>query len=542
MVTDWVASPLAIKGQDHLGTMAPATALYSQLLPGITNVTQRARAYSFYPWLLWAIETGGLPRDPASVLKWVRRAECLWCLIGMHHGAELEEPEHGSGITGRDRLGGAWTRISEGERVRLSTYAGLEPGEHRYFKSPAGGFGQYYLPTLRELRIASGDPVEGLVFDETRGTALAKALDGAVDRKLFLKAVQEDVVSRRTLEALKPCCPCALARNRPERDLLLDLFFNRPGSFFSEFDSPRPLTLGLMLDLAGQLEGHPKIAELGLDSWTFRACVYTGALGPGRAWQPRAPLEAQRRLWGVFQRADLLSLATQGIFWVTLRMMERAPVRFPDAQTAANWVAQEAKLKDLSGPRPFDALLKQVRLPALEDWSHEDHEMELAAHVREAKEGDGEEEDRQVLARSLRILLALCRRRWDENPYDGFAIDPEYASRHPINLRSLADLSGGAWTDLSARDWTAWLAAHWGVDTHLRVGLRKLRHERRDTFRVKPGERGLEVVEPVRPAFTNPRLSRARRILLDLSLLRRAKDGRCLLHADGVRLLQDLWP
>jgi hypothetical protein len=31
---------------------APCTTLYAQLLSGITNVTDRARYYSFHPWLL----------------------------------------------------------------------------------------------------------------------------------------------------------------------------------------------------------------------------------------------------------------------------------------------------------------------------------------------------------------------------------------------------------------------------------------------------------------------------------------------------------
>ena len=49
----WVEPPLAIGGIDHLGTLAPCIHVYSLLLPGITNVTERARYYSLYPWLLW---------------------------------------------------------------------------------------------------------------------------------------------------------------------------------------------------------------------------------------------------------------------------------------------------------------------------------------------------------------------------------------------------------------------------------------------------------------------------------------------------------
>ena len=57
----WVKPPEPIRGLDHLGVQAPCIALYGQLLPGITNVTDRARYYSFYSWLLWSFRK--LPRQ-----------------------------------------------------------------------------------------------------------------------------------------------------------------------------------------------------------------------------------------------------------------------------------------------------------------------------------------------------------------------------------------------------------------------------------------------------------------------------------------------
>ena len=44
----WVRPPEPIRGLDHLGVQAPCIALYGQLLPVITNVTDRARYYSFH--------------------------------------------------------------------------------------------------------------------------------------------------------------------------------------------------------------------------------------------------------------------------------------------------------------------------------------------------------------------------------------------------------------------------------------------------------------------------------------------------------------
>ena len=52
----WVEPAKPIRGLDHLGVQAPCIALYAQLLPSITNVTDRARYYSFHPWLIRSFE------------------------------------------------------------------------------------------------------------------------------------------------------------------------------------------------------------------------------------------------------------------------------------------------------------------------------------------------------------------------------------------------------------------------------------------------------------------------------------------------------
>jgi hypothetical protein len=56
MEIGWVKAPTPISGLDHLGTQSPCTLIYAQLLPGITNVTDRARYYSLYPWIMRSLD------------------------------------------------------------------------------------------------------------------------------------------------------------------------------------------------------------------------------------------------------------------------------------------------------------------------------------------------------------------------------------------------------------------------------------------------------------------------------------------------------
>lgn len=79
----WVKPPEPIRGLDHLGVQAPCIALYGQLLPGITNVTDRARYYSFHPWVVWAFELRYPDHSVEEFRRVLRRAECLFALVAM---------------------------------------------------------------------------------------------------------------------------------------------------------------------------------------------------------------------------------------------------------------------------------------------------------------------------------------------------------------------------------------------------------------------------------------------------------------------------
>lgn len=64
----WVETRDGVNGRDHLGIQAQSVHVYSQLFDAITNITPRARYFSFYCWLVkWLIEVQ--PREPAPPLR-----------------------------------------------------------------------------------------------------------------------------------------------------------------------------------------------------------------------------------------------------------------------------------------------------------------------------------------------------------------------------------------------------------------------------------------------------------------------------------------
>src|SRR5262245_36321560 len=115
--TGWVVPALPIRGLDHLGVLAPCISLYGNLLPGITNVTDRARYYSFHPWLVWSFERRYADHSRGTFIRVLRRAECLSTLIGAYHALELDEDhrDHGISMVGREKLVDAAAAVRDGD-------------------------------------------------------------------------------------------------------------------------------------------------------------------------------------------------------------------------------------------------------------------------------------------------------------------------------------------------------------------------------------------------------------------------------------------
>jgi len=524
----WVKPPEPIRGLDHLGVQAPCIALYGQLLPGITNVTDRARYYSFHPWLLWSFEHRYTDHSVDAFRRVLRRAECLFALIAIRHARVVgddDDGRHGRAMVGRDQL----LRITEDSTFALDDYATLE-GPNRYFKNKLGGLGQYYFGPLRDLRVLDHHQGAGYPgYDDDRGRKLAQAFASAVPEDAFFRLLERPTATWEELDELVAFCPCGLPANTTEHELLLDLFLARTEPFQGDGGMTRRASLGLMLDLASQAARDSDYAFEGL----LRGGAYTGALVDGSAWHVAKPFGRVLHGWGTYQRNELFSLAVQGLFAGVLRAIERDEAQsIRQASDAADIAVRLLSSRGADLKLPLDALVARIRaeLPALAAWQHENHELQCGWRLQNLPLNDDSKLE-AIAQESITILLALLARGVDEYPYGDFELDPEYFDPREVHLLSLRHVSKTEWAGLTVEGWIRWLAVQWGVARHLRVALRKLRGERRDTFRIRPLEGELRVVEAPAPVFTQPRVSRAQQILRDLGLVE--------YDAEGVMILTD---
>jgi len=527
--TAWVKPPPQVGGLDHLAVQAPCINIYGRMLPGITNVTDRARYYSFYPWLIWAFDKEGFRKYDEDFIERFRRADCLFSLIAQRHAAVSDGPptDHAAAMVGSQTLAGVARSVDDGA-IRLSDYSLLESAVARYFANRLGGLGQYYIGVLRELAVLDGDTKNGIKYTREIGQVIAERMDEGVDRSLFMKIVDADRVTASDLDALHSFCPCRLAANTTEQQVLGELFFAR-GSFYHSEALPRRRTLQSILQLSDLLSAEGKEISEAL----FRGAVYTSTLPDGAPWPVPSSLAGNRERWRAYARNEILSVAVQGLFFAVLDAYGASGERFETSAEIVDWYLEQsevsAALAELGAETSFGSCVAGSGrwLPALSAWQDPSHEVQLTESIARDSWSSGVAEKRRgIVAAALRSLVALASRRPPAGlEYADLVFDSGYFQYYAINLRSFSARADDDWDGLTMRELLRWLLIHWGLEVHLRVALRKLRGQTQSTFRVRPSDRGMEVMEVPPAVHTRPRFNQAVRVLRDIGALEPGPSG-----------------
>lgn len=514
LTTAWVLPPKNITGLDHLAVRAVSEAIYTELVPCVTNVTDRVRNYAFYPWFTWTFSRRRPGASYDEYVRFFRRAECLLTMTGARHEQHTQEAPalHGEGLPGRRALLGPVQQLG-GETLSLSQFAALRKEDSgSYFATDLGGLEQYYLGTLQTLDIMGRHGRATMKVSEGRGLRLAKLFDAGVPGELFWQTLEQDEVSITRLDALAPFCPCHLKARPEERDAVTDVLLNR--DLLSGMPDMRDVfrLLSEFLLKYNAIERDEKTL-----TQKFRESAYCGTLPGDGEWE-----EPALTTWAAYQRHELLSIGVQSLFWAVFRRIEEADEqgRLPELHSGAqvaDWFLSLADLRldGLSLDRSFPAHMEHtaLSLPPITASDSPDHELVLA------REALPEEDVPRAAVLALRLLTVLALRLTDRPPYGSFQREEAYFRDYPINLLSLRTLARGRWSELTVREWVRWLITHWCVGQQTRVALRKLHAQGLDTFRLRPTDQGLRPVQNIEVVYSSPRLRQALGALRDLGFV-----------------------
>jgi hypothetical protein len=179
ILPEWSQPSRPTLGRDPLGLQATSVRVYRDLVPGLTNVTNRLRYYSFYCWVVRKYETTQHADDVKRWRIFIRRAEALFALT-----SEMHDPDGTGGVAGGD-----WARkYLKGKKegpIDLRPHTD-KPGDRaakQYLLASGGNFGQFYVNSMTQVGLLQSTTGVPLV-SRPRGQEVAEAFEDAVGSRV----------------------------------------------------------------------------------------------------------------------------------------------------------------------------------------------------------------------------------------------------------------------------------------------------------------------------------------------------------------------
>ena len=248
----WADYPTEASGRDPLAIQNSSVVIYSNMIVGITNVTNRIRYMGFYCWL-FDILGHKLTKTNSLVEQqlYLRRAELLLAYIMVKNNPEV------TGISGTN-----YALKNIDSVIRLDKGADVvNKKDGVYWKFGMGVFGQYYAGAVRDLDLIFHPQGEVNVYTLTeKGQRLAQAFAanipaGIID--LFMKSIFAGKITDEKLLELTPFALHNIPAKSQEQKLFRDILLSE--DYKSDYPTHhRSETIQLLLQL---LKNNPDGVE-----------------------------------------------------------------------------------------------------------------------------------------------------------------------------------------------------------------------------------------------------------------------------------------
>tara|TARA_R110002051_G_C8766033_1_gene502620 strand:+ start:675 stop:2264 length:1590 start_codon:yes stop_codon:yes gene_type:complete len=228
----WAKSGNFTRGRDPLGIQNSSIAVYSTLLPGMTNLTLRLRYYGFYLWLLDKYhqlpEADIFKQNYTGQYTFIRRAELILAYL-MKNKFPNEQSVIGSNF--------AESHIHQNTNIG---YYDIELGADKtkttekgsvYWDYTSGALGQYYAGSLINMNLIN---IKENFFERTeeKGKELAEAYGVSISEncsQLLLKRIKEGKLYSADFEILEDVALNKDVVNTPEGDFYIKMLLNNDG-------------------------------------------------------------------------------------------------------------------------------------------------------------------------------------------------------------------------------------------------------------------------------------------------------------------------
>lgn len=489
---EWTKAGKESRGRDPLGIQATSVRMYRTLIPGLTNVTNRLRYYSYYCWVVALFAETRHADDLKQWRIFIRRAEALYALA-----CEALRPGATERLAGIDWARKYWASF-EGRDIDLRPYTD-GPGESgQYLQARGGNFGQFYVRSMLEVRLLH--PFKRIpIVSADRGHALAEAFAAAIGESVtrrLAQAIDRGTLSRSDLLAIGEAAhPSAIHGGSTEMRMLRDfLWAEHPDA---SGDTTRRTSTWLLLDLAKR---GVSIDEERL----VRQALYQRTLPDGKAYPVRGQIIDR---WRAYQANELCHIALEA--WLN--------------RIAAGLLTEPVAVRTLLDDVIASVLPAAVRKTPFAKWAAAAREQspsaeeELGAVVLQAlQRPDKSASKPEVLLDAAKLLAALWT-RWADGA-DGVRDEVARFVVHGGGSLAgvLATLSGHQ-DSTTSQALTATLRRHI-IEGHLSIAARKLATGKLTyRFLLEDGSLSDGWVAPY--GYTNPRLGNLAQFLVDAKLV-----------------------
>jgi hypothetical protein len=156
----WAEFSAQASGRDPLAIQNSSVVIYTKMMVGITNVTNRIRYNGFYCWLLEIIlKRSDVKGSVIEQLRYLRRAELLLAYMMVKEFSDV------TGVSGS-----AYAKKHFNEHINLRNGADWDAkteSNEIYWKFKGGIFGQYYSGVVRELGLINHPNAELNIYTVT---------------------------------------------------------------------------------------------------------------------------------------------------------------------------------------------------------------------------------------------------------------------------------------------------------------------------------------------------------------------------------------
>lgn len=216
-------------GLNQLGLRNAAEALFTSLLPGLNNVSERIRYYSFYCWIIGEFYKRDEGFTDKEFYRFIRYAEYLLALI--HSGTD--------GIDGIPGITYALNVRPKSHEFNLQSGTYNSQGNTKsdtYWANAGGIFKQYYASSLKDIALLKENTGRSSVMNISKekglvnGHMLAEAFARNVgkDGQKFMEIIRRGTVTSDELDSLEPSFNMRkFPTQSDERDLMIEMLLQK---------------------------------------------------------------------------------------------------------------------------------------------------------------------------------------------------------------------------------------------------------------------------------------------------------------------------